>query len=86
MWDWLRRSRMGMAEGRFIAINANPCLQQRREQDDVWGRSCQVSLEPSHHRQALPELPPRMHETSSTALLRPVPEGLRWMPPSPVRG
>ena len=23
MWDWLRRSRMGMAEGRFIAINAN---------------------------------------------------------------
>ena len=81
MWDWLRRSRMGMAEGRFIAININTCLQQRREQGDVWGRSRQVTLELSHQYQALPELPPRMQETPSTAPLRPVLEGLRWMPP-----
>lgn len=81
MWDWLRRSRMGMAEGRSIGFNANTCLQQRREQGDVWGRSCQVTLELSHHHQALPELPSRMQETRSTAPLWPVPEGLRWMPP-----
>ena len=81
MWDWLPRSRVGMAEGRFIAINANRCLQQRREQGDVWGRSCQVTLELSHHHQALPELPPRMQESPSPAPLRPVPEGRRWMPP-----
>ena len=37
MWDWLRRSRMGMAEGRFIAINIKTCLQQRRERGDVGG-------------------------------------------------
>jgi len=32
MWDWLRRSRMGMAEGRFITFNTNTYLQQRRQE------------------------------------------------------
>ena len=42
---------MGVAEGRFIAINANAWLRQRREQGDVWSKSCQLSLQPSHHHQ-----------------------------------
>jgi hypothetical protein len=33
---------MGVAEGRFIAINANAWLRQRWEQGDVWSKSYQL--------------------------------------------
>ena len=80
MWDWLRRSRMGTAEGRIIAITASTCLQQRREQGDVGeilsGNPGAIAPSPSAARGT-----PRMEETPSTAPLGPVPEGLRGMLP-----
>ncbi len=85
MRDRLHRPPMGMAEGDFIA-NANTCLQHGREQGDVWGRFCWVTLELSHHHQAPPELLPRMHETQRRRRPGHRSKGCAGCPPMAVGG
>jgi hypothetical protein len=81
MWDWLRRSRMGMAEGRFLGINAKTCLQQRQNRamcgQILSGNTGAIAPSPSAERVT------RTHARNpidGTAQANAV-EGLSWMPP-----